>query len=164
METTRYLIVPLLQAFCWFDDGLQAFLQKRGWAHVTRPQSMVMVNVLTGVRRPSEIARNVGVSRQAMHTTIGQMIEMGMLEMRDDPADKRSKIVALSAKGHTMRKDADMAVEALTGELIRRIGKENVANLSKAFAADWGAPLADIVVPAAAVREDRPRPKRSAAK
>ncbi len=49
METTRYLIVPLLQAFCWFDDGLQAFLQKRGWAHITRPQSMVMVNVLTGV-------------------------------------------------------------------------------------------------------------------
>ncbi len=162
METTRYLIVPLLQAFCWFDDGLQAFLQKRGWAHVTRPQSMVMVNVLTGVRRPSEIARNVGVSRQAIHTTITQMVQMGMLEMRDDPADKRSKIVALSPKGHTMRKDADTAVDALTAELIRRIGKENVANLSKAFAADWGEPPGDIVLQAIETRDEKPRAKRSA--
>jgi len=161
METTRYLIVPLLQAFCWFDDGLQAFLQKRGWAHITRPQSMVMVNVLTGVRRPSDIARNVGVSRQAMHTTITQMIQMGMLEMRDDPADKRSKIVALSSKGQTMRKDADMAVDALTAELVRRIGSENVANLGKAFAADWGEPPGEIVLQAALPPEEKPRTKRS---
>ena len=36
METARYLIVPLLQAFFWFDDGLQAYLRSRGWDHITR--------------------------------------------------------------------------------------------------------------------------------
>ncbi len=66
MNAPEYLIVPLLQAFYWFDDGLQAHLQARGWAHVTRPQSMVMVNIVTGIRRPSDIARNLGVSRQAV--------------------------------------------------------------------------------------------------
>jgi len=142
MKETHFLIVPLLHGFFWFDDGLQAYLQKKGWGHVTRPQSMVMINILSGIVRPSDIARNLGISRQAIHSTINQMVEMGMLEMRDDPEDGRSKIVALSTMGAAMRMDANEAVEALTAELSRRIGKANIAALAKAFAADWGdAPL-----------------------
>lgn len=140
MRHTGYLIVPLLQGFFWFDDGLQAALRARGWGHVTRPQSMVMINVLSGVRRPSDIARNLGVSRQAVHATIAQMAAMGMVEMRDDPDDRRTKIVALSRMGRRMRRDADAAVEALTAELVRRIGADKVKALRAAFGADWGAP------------------------
>ena len=141
MNATDYLIVPLLQAFCWFDDGLQAYLQEKGWGHVTRPQSMVMVNVVTGVCRPSDIARNLGISRQAIHSTINQMVEMGMFELTDDPLDGRSKIVSIAAKGMEMRADANAAVQMLTAELARRIGKANVANLAVALGADWGAPM-----------------------
>ncbi|BCW87281.1 hypothetical protein sos41_04100 [Alphaproteobacteria bacterium SO-S41] len=141
MNAADYLIVPLLQAFCWFDDGLQAQLQEKGWGHVTRPQSMVMVNVVIGVCRPSDIARNLGISRQAIHSTINQMIEMGMLELTDDPLDGRSKILSIAAKGLAMRADANEAVQLLTAELARRIGKTNVANLAVALGADWGQPL-----------------------
>jgi DNA-binding MarR family transcriptional regulator len=137
------LIVPLLQAFCWFDDGLQSYLQARGWSHVTRPQSMVMVNVVIGVRKPSDIARNMGVSRQAAHTTINQMVAMGMLELREDKDDRRAKIVAVSGDGLAMRRDADQVMEALIAELRRRIGPRNVENLMRAFSADWGEPLTD---------------------
>jgi DNA-binding MarR family transcriptional regulator len=159
MNAPEYLIVPLLQAFYWFDDGLQAYLQDKGWAQVTRPQSMVMVNIVTGVRRPSDIARNLGVSRQAIHATIAQMVEMGMLELKDDPEDGRSKIVAIAAQGQAMRADANEAVKALTGELARRIGKAKVANLAAALAADWGAPpkLAGKGKPKAARTSDRRR-------
>jgi hypothetical protein len=38
MQGAESLIVPLLQAFFWFDDGLQTFLQSRGWDEVTRSQ------------------------------------------------------------------------------------------------------------------------------
>lgn len=159
MNAPDYLIVPLLQAFCWFDDGLQAHLQAKGWAHVTRPQSMVMVNIVTGVCRPSDIARNLGVSRQAIHATINQMVDMGMLSLEDDPADGRSKIVAIAAKGQAMRADANEAVSRLTAELARRIGKVKVANLAAALAADWGTPLA----PAEdAAGPSRKRPRRAA--
>ena len=149
MNATDYLIVPLLQAFLWFDDGLQAHLQEKGWGHVTRPQSMVMINVVTGVCRPSDIARNLGISRQAIHSTINQMVEMGMFELTDDPLDGRSKIVSIAAKGQEMRADANAAVQMLTAELARRIGKANVANLAVALGADWGAPLLPAKVDAA---------------
>lgn len=140
MNSTDYLIVPLLQAFCWFDDGLQAHLQAKGWGQVTRPQSMVMVNFVTGVLRPSDIARNLGISRQAIHSTIAQMVDMGMLELKDDPADGRSKVIAITPKGVAMRADANEAVQALTAELGRRIGKAHVAALAAALSCDWGMP------------------------
>ena len=143
MQAAESLIVPLLQAFFWFDDGLQSFLQARGWDQVTRPQSMVMANVVIGVHKPSDIARNLGISRQAVHTTINQMIEMGMLELRDDVNDRRAKIVAVSEKGREMGRDADLAMAAMSAELRRRIGAKNVDNLIKAFGAEWGQAMTD---------------------
>lgn len=143
MQAAESLIVPLLQAFFWFDDGLQSFLQARGWDQVTRPQSMVMANVVIGVHKPSDIARNLGISRQAVHTTINQMVEMGMLELRDDVNDRRAKIVAVSEKGREMGRDADLAMAAMSAELRRRIGAKNVDNLIKAFGAEWGQAMTD---------------------
>jgi DNA-binding MarR family transcriptional regulator len=140
MNAAESMIVPLLQAFCWFDDGLQSYLQARGWEHVTRPQSMVMANVVVGVHKPSDIARNLGISRQAVHTTINQMVALGMLELRDDIDDRRAVIVAVSEKGRAMGRDADAAVLAMTAELRRRLGSRNVDNLIKAFSVEWGDP------------------------
>jgi DNA-binding MarR family transcriptional regulator len=104
---------------------------------------MVMANVAIGVRKPSDIARNMGISRQAAHTTINQMVAMGMLELRQDKDDRRSKIVAVSGDGLAMRRDADQVMEALIAELRRRIGARNVENLMRAFSADWGEPVTD---------------------
>lgn len=136
------LILPLLQGFFWFDDGLQAHLQARGWTEVTRPQSMVMTNVVVGVQKPSDIARNLGVSRQSVHTTINQMVEKGILELVDDPDDGRAKIVTLSAVGLQMREDANRAMEGMVDLLKRRIGARNVEAMIRAFRQDWGEPPA----------------------
>jgi len=138
VEAAETLLIPLLQAFLWFDDGLQSYLQSRGWDKVTRPQSMIMAHVMIGVSRPSDIARNLGLSRQAIHTTIGQMIAMGMLELTPDTRDARMKLAIVSGKGRLMSDDAQTAVEAIISELRRRIGKDHVDDLISAFRADWG--------------------------
>ena len=111
MIAPESLILPLLQGFFWFDDGLQAHLQAHGWTEVTRPESMVMTNVVIGVQKPSEIARNLGVSRQSVHATINQMVEKGILELADDPEDGRAKIVVLSEVGQQMRQDANQVIQ-----------------------------------------------------
>jgi len=141
MDSPDFFIVPLLQGFSWFDDGLQAYLQAKGWPHVTRPQSMVMVHVVRGVTRPSDIARNLGVSRQAIHATINQMVALGMLELEDDPGDGRSKRVVIATEGLRMRAMAQEAMKVLSAALEERIGKDAVEGLHRAFAADWGPPL-----------------------
>lgn len=140
MKAADSLILPLLQGFFWFDDGLQAHLQSKGWTEVTRPQSMVMTNVVIGIQKPSDIARNLGVSRQSVHATINQMVEKGILELVDDPDDGRAKIVVLSKVGEQMRTDANQAMNGMVELLRRRIGSRNVDALIRAFEGDWGEP------------------------
>jgi DNA-binding MarR family transcriptional regulator len=141
MDSADYLIVPLLQGFFWFDEGLQNYLRLRGWPTVTRPQSMVMISVVRGVTRPSDIARELGVTRQAVHTTVNGMVEIGLLELIDDPEDGRSKIVVISEQGAKMREHAREASALMSQELARRIGAKTLEALHEAMAADWGAPL-----------------------
>ena len=111
---TNQLIIALFQRFCWLDEGLQARLHDHGWPDVNRPQSMVMTNIVSGVVRPSDIARNLGVSRQAIHSTINQMVKLGMVRLDVDPDDRRHMIVSLTDLGARMRKDAQRSMDALT--------------------------------------------------
>ncbi len=143
MHSPDYLIVPLLEAFYWFDEGLQNYLRQQGWSEVTRPQSMIIVNVVMGVTKPSEIARRLGISRQAVHTTIEQMVAMDILTLEHDPTDRRAKVIGFSKRGRQRRQDAQTAMKYLTKELARRIGAQNIENLRIAFAENWGAPLAE---------------------
>jgi DNA-binding MarR family transcriptional regulator len=135
------LIVPILQAFVWFADGLENHLREEGWPDVTRPQLMVLMSVVLGVTRPSEIARLLGVSRQAVHTTLTAMVDLGFLRLTADPDDRRSKVVEISGKGVRIRDLARAATEVMVKTLAERIGPGKVAGLRAALAADWGPPL-----------------------
>ncbi|WP_199554410.1 MarR family winged helix-turn-helix transcriptional regulator [Sandaracinobacteroides hominis] len=132
------LIIALFQRFCWMDEGLQASLHARGWPDVNRPQSMVMINVVSGIVRPSEIARNLGISRQAIHSTLAQMTELGMITMQADPQDRRHMVVSLTEKGSRMRQDAQRAMDALSAQIARALGPESYAAMIAALEADWG--------------------------
>lgn len=140
-DDIRHLLLSLLQGFYWFDEGLQNYLQARGWPAVTRPQSMVMANIVLGVRRPSDIARRLGVSRQAIHATINQMIDLGIVALVDDPANRRVKLVAPTDQGETMRVDAQRAMVVMGDELGRRLGKTSVLRTAHLLHEDWGPPM-----------------------
>jgi DNA-binding MarR family transcriptional regulator len=135
---TNQLIIALFQRFCWLDEGLQSRLHDRGWPDVSRPQSMVMTNIVSGIVRPSDIARNLGVSRQAIHSTINQMIKLGMVELAPDPDDRRHMIVSLTPTGARMRQDAQHAMDALSDQLAERLGQDRFDALLAALEADWG--------------------------
>ncbi len=140
LQPTRYLITPLMEGFEWFDDGLQSGLKAAGWAPVTRAESMVIMHVLTGTRRPADIARALRLSRQAVHATINGLVEAGFFERADDPEDGRIKILVLSEHGKAMFHDANVIVDGLVTELEARIGKRRVRALQEAFGMDWGTP------------------------
>ena len=136
-----YLIVSLLQGFYWYDSGVQSYLRSRGWPTLTHSQSMVMMNITIGATRPVEIARNLGISRQAVHVTLAQIAELGMIRFADDPSDKRTKIVMLTEIGEPMRRDAQTAVTLMTKRLAERIGQPQLAGLIAACGVDWGDPI-----------------------
>ena len=140
MQSTSYLIAPLLEGFEWFDDALQRSLQAAGWEPVTRAESMVILHVLVGTRRPADIARALRLSRQAVHTTIGSLVKAGFFALEPDPEDGRIKIVTLAERGAQMHEDANAIVAQLGVQLEQRIGKRRVRALHSAFEAEWGEP------------------------
>lgn len=135
---TNQLIIALFQRFCWLDEGLQARLHDHGWPDVNRPQSMVMTNIVSGIVRPSDIARNLGVSRQAIHSTINQMVKLGIVELDTDPQDRRHMIVSLTELGTRMRQDAQRAMDSLTAQIAKALGQDRFDELLAALEADWG--------------------------
>ena len=135
------LLIPLFEAFSWFDDGLQVLLREAGWSAVTRPQTMILIVIGQGVDRPAEIARALGVTRQSAGVTIAEMVAAGLIVLEDDARDKRAKVVRISELGERRREDSRRAMATLTDELERRIGKANVRKLSEALEPEWGAPI-----------------------
>lgn len=132
------LIIALFQRFCWLDEGLQARLRSRGWPDVNRPQSMVMTNIVSGVVRPADIARNLGISRQAIHSTLAQMVKLGMVTLQVDPQDRRHLVVSLTEKGMQMRQDAQRAMDELSTRIVNALGEERFTALLADLEADWG--------------------------
>ena len=144
---TNQLIIALFQRFCWLDEGLQARLHDHGWPDVNRPQSMVMTNIVSGIVRPSDIARNLGVSRQAVHSTINQMVKLGIVRLDVDPDDRRHMIVSLTDLGARMRQDAQRSMDALTAQIADRLGQDRFDALLAALDADWGDNIARAPAP-----------------
>src|SRR5437763_15521182 len=54
-------------------------------------------------RRPSELAAEVGTTKQAMNYLLGQLEQLGYVERVDDPDDQRSKRVQLTKRGEALR-------------------------------------------------------------
>lgn len=140
-ENLKPLLLSLLQAFYWCDESLQNYLRSRGWPEVTRPQSMVMANIVLGVNRPSDIARNMGISRQAIHATINQMVEVGIVALSSDPSNRRVKIVTPTKLGETMRVDAQQAMVIQAEELASRLGEDEFRQLTRILGLAWGPAL-----------------------
>ena len=74
------LMRGLLRAYYWMDESLQNGLQQAGYQPRTRTQTMILINISNGITRAAELARVLGVSRQAIQQQINE------LERDEDPA------------------------------------------------------------------------------
>lgn len=136
-----YLIVTLLEAFEWYDECLQLSMQNLGWPELSRSESMVMMHVQLNNVRPAEIARSLRLTRQAVHHTIGTLVERGILKLNDDPTDGRVRIVQLTELGRAMRRDARKIVNGLGKVLSNKIGEPEFERLRSILEREWGPPV-----------------------
>ncbi len=134
------LMINLLQAYYWFDEAFQSAMQAAGSVPVTRSQSLVLTSIAAGEHRASRLARNLGVSRQAINQVLKSMQELGIVSARPDPDDSRALLVDFSADARPFREIGIRSLKRIEKELGQRIGAENLESLRHALAADWGDP------------------------
>jgi DNA-binding MarR family transcriptional regulator len=135
------LIDLSLRAYRWFEDGMRSGLAAAGWPDITRSQALVFAHLDSGGTRSSELARRVGVTRQAIHQTVAELVALGFVELAPDPASRRAKLVVLTPRGRRIVVAARGIFRELEDALARRIGRRSVNDLRRALEADWGAPV-----------------------
>jgi len=134
------LIDLLLRGYRWFEDGLLSRLEAAGWPELTRAHSLVFAHLDLEGTRVSELARRIGISRQAVHQTVGELAELGLVEVVPDPLSRRAKRVVLTPLGRETVQSAHAIIQELEAALADRIGRTRVAELRRALEADWGPP------------------------
>jgi DNA-binding MarR family transcriptional regulator len=132
------MVLSLLKAYYWLEGGVREYVRSCGAPEFTRSQAMLMANIILGYNKPSEIARQLDISRQAVHLVIKQMITKNILALQPDPNNRRIKQVVLTKLGAKMRDDGVIGMAIVTAELGKRIGKTNVNKLALLLNADWG--------------------------
>lgn len=85
--------------------------------------------------RPSELAAELQISKQAVNDLLGHLEENGYIVRRPDPADGRGRVVRLTDQGRRLERavaDAARAAEVRVGEVI---GPERSADLRRTLEA-----------------------------
>jgi DNA-binding MarR family transcriptional regulator len=140
VDEPDFLMRLLFDAYYWFDESLQRSMQAQNIPTLSRSQSMVMICLGEGIRRPSTLARKLRVSRQAMQKTLADLEAKGYLRLVPDPEDRRAKYVRLSRTGKQRQSNARDSLRKLEAELRDRVGSGTVDDLTQALQASWGEP------------------------
>jgi DNA-binding MarR family transcriptional regulator len=80
-------------------------------------------------RRPSDLAAEVGTSKQAMNYLLGQLERLGYISRSDDRDDQRSRRVQLTERGEALRRVIRRTVTRIEKELETELGAESYAQL-----------------------------------
>lgn len=132
------MMINLLSAVYWFDEALQAALKAGGFTNTTRAQSLLIANIAAGEHRAIRIARNLGVTRQAISQMLAELEAKGLVTVAADPNDRRARIVQFSDAATPTRQAARAVLDHLEQELVRRLGLQPYIGLRDALMMDWG--------------------------
>ena len=100
-------------------------------AHVTQPlrgsHGRLLGLVPEAGIRPSEIAADAWITKQAVGTRLREMEELGWIRREPDPEDGRALIVKRTAAGTRVRQGARQAIAALEDDWGETVGRERYA-------------------------------------
>jgi DNA-binding MarR family transcriptional regulator len=95
-------------------------------AGLTTPQRKVMQTMnRTGSATVPDIAALLGVSRQSVQVICNDLLSRGLIEFRDNPRHKRSKLAFLTASGRQAYQQAQQLEYQAIEQVLPDIGIEN---------------------------------------
>lgn len=75
----------------------------------------------------AHIARNMGLSRQAVQRVVDLLVERGLVTHQPNPHHQRATLIALTKAGRIALTDAEEAVIPLDRAIIEQVGAERLA-------------------------------------
>jgi DNA-binding MarR family transcriptional regulator len=83
--------------------------------------------------RATDVARRSGVHKQVIGTLIDELADLGYVERRNDPADRRAKLVCPTERGRAQMAAADEVMAQMQARHERRLGSDVYAEFKRVF-------------------------------
>lgn len=147
----------------WLHDALQLALEPNGAPPLTRAQAFVVANMAAGETKAINIARNLGVSRQAISQILGELSHQGIIIVTENPDDRRSRIAKLRPGFDDDGEICNRIIKTLETELEVRIGVKRLKNLYDALEGEWGEPPVSELCKASLASRRQSNPQRKKA-
>jgi DNA-binding MarR family transcriptional regulator len=106
-----------------------AALHERGFTDIVPAHLMLLRWPGPQGRRPSELAAESQMTKQAANYLLGQLETLGYLERRRDPGDQRSRRVHLTPRGREVAETMRAAVTELESEWRTILGDDDFDRL-----------------------------------
>jgi DNA-binding MarR family transcriptional regulator len=137
-QPQEVLMRGLLRAYYWMDESLQNGLVQAGFQPRTRTQTMILINISNGITRAAELARVLGVSRQAIQQQINELERDDLVTQIPDPEDRRANRIVFSERGSRLINAALTSLRQAEQALATRLGYDTVRHMRNALTSDWG--------------------------
>jgi DNA-binding MarR family transcriptional regulator len=112
-------------------ERLNAAVARAGIGDVRSPYGFVIRALAQEPVGLTELADRLGVTKQAAIKVVDEMEARGFLVRRPHPADRRAKVLVLTAKGQAMRKAALAESREMERELREELGDADVDALRR---------------------------------
>src|SRR5436305_3365221 len=115
-------------------DRMLAGLHDEGFTDLVPAHLVVLRYPGPQGQRPSELAAQAGMTKQAMNYLLTQLEELGYLTRTGHEDDQRSKRIELTPRGYAAAKNIRRTVRQIERELARELGEAKFARLRKLLA------------------------------
>ncbi len=131
----------LMTADQWLSASLLRLMRARGHTDLTGAHLAFFAFLECGLTHASDVARRMGISRQAVYKVTRDLERIGVLRLEEDPTDRRQKVIHMTPRGNQVALDARASLAEIEARLAERIGRDSVEQLRAALARDWGTVL-----------------------
>jgi DNA-binding MarR family transcriptional regulator len=117
-----------------FREQAMALVEEGGAGSELRvPHLHVMANMRRGGVRLTELAAAAGMTRPSMLELVDELEDLGLVERRSDPSDRRAKLIVLTPAGRRAIRTGRALIDRVEADYARRLGPERFEAMCQAL-------------------------------
>tara|TARA_A100001037_G_scaffold304405_1_gene341075 strand:- start:393 stop:824 length:432 start_codon:yes stop_codon:yes gene_type:complete len=128
---TKSLLSGLYYFYNIIEQRLEKALPLTEEHNLSRPQIIILANLATGITRGSQLAKAIGVSRQAIQQQLAELARSDIIMQESDPGDRRANKIRLTNKGVRVTNNIADCASKIEQSLCKELGDSNVSELKR---------------------------------
>ncbi|WP_138420577.1 MarR family winged helix-turn-helix transcriptional regulator [Aquibacillus sediminis] len=106
--------------------------------YITNSEWYIMARIYKKQPTFSYVAKNVDISRQAIHKFIKKLETKGLVEVQNVENNKKEKCIRLTALGESCYEKNQVQKATIEKKIAEHIGEEQLLTLKHILKLDWG--------------------------